>query len=154
MNTDEFEFLDPGELIDDDLQLVLVKKTPADPTKGFVPAYVFDMVLTGTSTKVGSLNLRIGEIDFLVRYAGHIGYEVAPVHRGHRYAARACELLKSLVRQHGLNTLWLTVIPDNVASRRTCEILGAEMVEIVDLPKDCDMYANGERQKCRYRLDL
>ncbi len=148
MNTDEFEFFDPGELIDNDLQLVLTERKPADPSKGFVPAYVFEMAFAGTDTKVGSINIRVGDTDFLVRYAGQIGYSVEPAHRGQRYAARACELLKPLARMHGLKTLWLTVTPDNAASRRTCEILGAQMVEIVDLPEDCDMYACDERQKC------
>jgi hypothetical protein len=27
-------------------------------------------------------------------------------------------------------------------------------VEIVDLPEETDMYQEGERQKCRYRLNL
>ena len=87
-------------------------------------------------------------------YAGHIGYNVVRKHRGHRYAARACKLLLPLAASHGLKTIWITCNPDNLASRRTCEILGATMVEIVDIPTDCEMYARGERRKCRYRLDL
>jgi tagatose 1,6-diphosphate aldolase len=51
-----------------------------------------------------------------------------------------------------LNELWITCNPENVASRRTCEFAGAEFVEIVDLPTNIDMYLEGERQKCRYRL--
>ena len=48
----------------------------------------------------------------------------------------------------------ITTNPDNWASRRTCEIIGAEMVEIVDVPEYMEMYRQGDRQKCRYRLDL
>jgi tagatose 1,6-diphosphate aldolase len=154
MATNDFIFCAPGDLTDEDLQMVLVETKPADPAKGWVPVYIFDMVLTGTATRVGSISFRVGETDFLVRYAGHIGYDVKPEYRGHRFAVRACRLLMPLAKKHGLKTLWLTVTPDNVASRRTCEILGATMVEIVDLPPDCDMYAAGERKKCRYRLDL
>ena len=154
MMIDDFQFLDPGELIDGELQLILKEKKPADPAKGFVPAYVFEMVLTGTDTVVGSINLRIGNTEHLVRYGGHIGYGVDLDHRGHRFAARACRLLLPLAKKHGLNPLWITVTPENVASRRSCEILGAKMVEILDLPPDCDMYAKGERRKCRYRVDL
>ena len=154
MTEETFTFLDPGELIDGDLQLVLKEKTIADESKGFVPAYGFDMVLTGTATRVGYINFRIGMTEHLVRYAGHIGYGVEPEYRGHRYAAKACKLLLPLAQRHDLKTLWITVTPENAASRRTCEILGAKFVEIVDLPKDTDMYAKGERRKCRYRLDL
>jgi len=154
MTDNDFTFLEPGSLVDGELRLVLKEKNPANPGKGLVPAYVFDMVLDGTQASVGSINFRVGNTEFVVRYAGHIGYQVDPGHRGHRFAARACRLLFPLARRHGFEHLWVSVAPNNAASRRTCEILDATMVEIVDLPADCDMYANGERQKCRYRIDL
>ena len=154
MAGDDFAFLDPGELIDGELALVLKEQQPADPSRRWVPAYVFDMVLAGTTTRVGSVSLRVGNTEHLVRYAGHVGYGVRPAHRGHRFAARGTRLLVPLAKRHGLCPLWITVTPDNVASRRTCEILGAEMIEIVDLPSDTDMYAKGERRKCRYRLNV
>jgi predicted acetyltransferase len=50
--------------------------------------------------------------------------------------------------------LWITCNPENVASRRTCELVGGELVDIVDLPVDSDMYKEGARQKCRYRVKL
>ena len=77
-----------------------------------------------------------------------------PPHRGHRYAARSVRLLLPLARAHGFTTLWITCNPDNWPSRRTCELAGGTLVEIVDLPPDNDMYLEGERQKCRYRFDL
>lgn len=83
-----------------------------------------------------------------------VSYDVDPEHRGHLYASRACKLLLSLARTHSLQFLWITCSPDNIASRRTCELVGAKLVEIVDLPEDTDMYQEGERHKCRYRLDL
>ncbi|MEE8418514.1 MAG: hypothetical protein V3S02_00210, partial [Dehalococcoidales bacterium] len=70
------------------------------------------------------------------------------------YAARACNLIKQVALDHGLKTLWITCNPDNVPSRRTCEILGCELVEIEDLPEETDLYRDGDRQKCRYRWDL
>lgn len=149
-----FEFHNPGELIDGDLQLVLEKTNPANPAKGFAPEYRFKMALTGQEKKIGGINLRIGNTERLVKYSGHIGYGVEPEHRGHHYAARSVRLLLPLARQHGMETLWITCNPDNIASRRTCELAGAEFIEIVDLPEDTDMYQKGARQKCRYRLDL
>jgi predicted acetyltransferase len=50
--------------------------------------------------------------------------------------------------------VWITCDPDNIASRKTCELAGARLVEIVDLPEDTDMYREGMRQKCRYRIDV
>jgi predicted acetyltransferase len=149
-----FKFQDPTQLIDDDLELILVEKYPGDPTVGYVPAYRFKMALVGQDKQIGSIEIRVGNTEHVVMYGGHIGYGVDPEYKGHRYAARSCRLLLPLARSHGLKTLWITCNPDNMASRRTCEILGAELVEIVDLPEDTDMYQEGERQKCRYRLDL
>lgn len=148
------KFDDPGRSIDGDLELVLVEKDPGDPATGHVPTYRFSMRRVGQEEEIGSIALRVGNTHHVVTYAGHIGYGVHAEHRGHRYAARACRLLLPLARSHGLRTLWITCNPDNVASRQTCEIVGAELAEIVDLPEDTDMYQRGERQKCRYRLDL
>ena len=75
-----------------------------------------------------------------------------PEHRGRRYAARGVRLLLPLAARHGIDPLWITCNPENLASRRTCELAGAELVEVVDLPPGEEMYQAGERQKCRYRL--
>jgi tagatose 1,6-diphosphate aldolase len=150
----DFVFHDPGVLVDGDLTLVLAETIPADPVKGFVPAYAFDLVRRDREGAIGHVHLRIGWNEHLVRYAGHVGYGVDAEHRGQRYAARACKLLLPLARSHGLEALWITCNPDNWASRRTCELAGARLVEIVDLPEDTDMYRRGERKKCRYCLDL
>ena len=154
-----FAFHDPGRLTDGDLELTLNDQYPGDPNLsnppgGLVPAYRFKMVLVGQDEQVGSIALRVGNTEHILRHAGHIGYNVVRKYRGHRYAARACQLLLPLAQSHGLQTIWITCNPDNLASRRTCEIVGARLVEIVDLPEYTDMYQQGERQKCRYRLDL
>jgi predicted acetyltransferase len=112
------------------------------------------MIQVPSGEEVGRISLRIGSSPHILFYAGHVGYGVHHRHRGHHYAARACRLLMPLARAHGFRRLWITCNPDNTASRRTCELAGARFVEIVDLPEDSDMYLHGERQKCRYRLDL
>ncbi len=147
-----FTFLDPGILRDGELSLVCTRHIAADPARNLVPAYVFDMRLK--RAVVGGINLRIGSTRHIEMYAGHIGYSVEPPHRGHHYAERACRLLLPLARRHGINPLWITCNPDNIPSRRTCERLGATLIEIVPLPEDTEMYQRGERCKCRYRLDL
>lgn len=149
-----FEFRDPRPLVDGELELELVERYPGDLEKGYVPAYRFHMRLPGHEGPIGIVELRVGDTEPLRRYSGHIGYRVNPSHRGHRYAMRACRLILPLARRHGMQELWITCNPDNIASRRTCELLGAELVEIVDVPPDEEMYERGDRQKCRYRLAL
>lgn len=149
-----FEFHDPGRLVDGDLVLVLAEEYSGDPALNYVPAYRFKMTSGEPPAEIGQIELRIGNTDSIVLYGGHIAYRVEPEYRGRHYAARACRLLLPLARSHGLTTIWITCNPDNVASRRTCELAGATLIEIVDLPEYNDMYQRGERQKCRYRLDL
>ena len=148
-----FIFLDPGKLADGELELALVERFPGDSSKGYVPAYRFEMRPVGEGIEIGSISLRVGNTENIVKYAGHIGYGVVKEYRGHRYAARSCRLVLPLAQRHGLNPIWITCDPDNLASRRTCEIIGASLVEIVDLPVDNEMYKRGQRSKCRYRLD-
>ena len=149
-----FEFFDPGELRDGDLLLRLVATLPADPVKGWVPFYVFHILSAATGERTGEIHLRIGNTAHMRLYGGHVAYGVRQEYRGRHFAARALRLLIPLARRHCLHELWITCNPDNIASRRTCELSGAEFVEIVDLPEHTDMYQEGERQKCRYRLDL
>jgi tagatose 1,6-diphosphate aldolase len=152
---DDFEHLDPGELRDAELSVVLAAKIPADPVKGWAPAYGFELWVDESDKPVGKINLRVGDNYVLRMYAGHIGYGVDPDWRGRHYAERAVRLILPLAKRHGISTIWITCNPDNWASRRTCERLGAEMIEIVPLPPDNEMYINfGDREKCRYRLEL
>jgi predicted acetyltransferase len=149
-----FTFYEPGPLIDHDLALVLATTTPAVPEQELVPSYRFRMVRPGTTIVLGSIELRVGDTAPIVLYYGHIGYGVTPAYRGHHYAARSCRLLLPLARRHGMQTLWITCNPGNLASRRTCELAGAQFVEIVDVPISSELYRRGEQQKCRYRIDL
>ena len=117
-----------------------------------VPAYFFRMVLTASDDEVGRINLRVGADEHIRFHAGHVGYLVHPEFRGRRYAARALMLLRPLARQVGVDPLSITCDPENVASRRTCEIAGATLVAVVDLPADCVIHRNGHPRKCLYHL--
>lgn len=145
---------DIGSLRDRDLWLDLRARDPAFPARGWVPAYRFAMRIDGVDHPVGRISFRVGSTPTIENYAGHVGYEVAPEFRGHRFAERSCRLLLPLARRHGFDTLWITCNPNNTASRRTCERLGAELIEIVAVPPDNDVFEPGGEVKCRYRLAL
>lgn len=151
-NTRVFRFLELDRLSDRELTLHLAKTVERDDAKQYVSTYHFEMRVV--EQVAGGIRFR-AENDFDVEsYAGHIGYNVAPEFRGRHFAERACRLLFPLARAHGFKCLWITCDPDNLASRRTCERLGAELIEVVALPAESDMYQDGERYKCRFRLDL
>jgi predicted acetyltransferase len=150
----DFNFLDPGHLFDGELTVQLVNFHPAEPIRGWVPWYEFSLHVPGMDVPVGQLSFRAGHGTWFEKYGGHIGYGVEPSHRGRHFAERAVRLLLPFIRQHGFERVWITCNPDNWPSRRTCERLGAVFVGIVAVPPDHDMYHRGERQKCRYRLEL
>lgn len=118
-----------------------------------VPTCFFRMMSIDRVEEMGTINLRIGATPHIELYAGHIGYGVNPAHRGHHYAARSVALLLPVARSLGIDPLWITCDPDNIASRRSLEFAGAEFIEIVDVPEDCGIRKyGGKLRKCRYRL--
>jgi tagatose 1,6-diphosphate aldolase len=148
-----FKFLNPGRLVDGPLRLVLVGRYPPDPVKKYSPFYEFEMRVQGKSGCAGTIRLRIDSARKL-RYPGHIGYGVDKCFRGNRFSARSCILLFPLAKRHGLSAVWFTVDPHNIASIKTCEIIGARYIETVRVPQSHPMYDLGARYRRRYRKRL
>lgn len=137
------------DLADDILELRL----QGDP--GSPPMYFFAIHLRGTTTSLGHILLRLDPDDRgLVDFAGHIGFEIAPEHRGHGHALRATRLLGPLARRRGFSELWLMTSPDNMACRRTLERLGARYIDTAPIPLGSDMRALGIDRVRRYRWTL
>lgn len=141
-------------LCDDEIELRLAEDVPADPARGWLRALCYNIHLPDRPEIIGHINIRLGYTMNVVRYGGHIGYDVEPDWRGHHYAGKACNILKEVAIRNGMDVIWISCNPDNWPSRKTCEWIGATLVEIVDLPPDNDQYLEGERQKCRYRWIL
>ncbi len=146
-------FLNTDFLKSDEIALILEKTAPADPAKDRVPAYHF-AICDLAGVKMGVCDLRIGHNEKLY-YGGNIGYRVEPSYRGHHYAAKACRLLFELARRHDLGYVIITCNPDNLPSRRTCELLGGQLLEIAALPEDNDMrIESGETEKCIFQFEV
>jgi predicted acetyltransferase len=152
MIPDLSEGLASATLVDGDLKLQFLRLVTHPVHKA--PAYYFQMVHSQLGEELGGINLRVGSTPHLHLYAGHIGYTVHPAHRGHRYAARSVHLLIPVARQLRVETLWITCDPDNISSRRTAELAGAQFVEIVNVPENCIIHQAGHKTKCRYRLKV
>jgi predicted acetyltransferase len=151
-----FEFRSFGVLSDGVIDLVVEREEPADPARGHVPSYHFGIRLHGTATAIGRIALRVGSVESTPSLwtSGHVGYGIDEDHRGHGYALRACRLLRHVALAHGLTRLVITCAPDNVASRATCERLGAVLIGIFEVPPDHAMYRDGRREVCRYEWSL
>ncbi len=148
----QLRFEDPGRLVDGELELALVRCRFSDASLGRIPSYAFEMRHAVSGMALGALVLRVGDGDTVLRYVGHVGYDVYPEQRGHRYAARSLVLIRPFATHLGLSPLWICCAPDNLASRRTCELAGCQLVEVAAVPPDQAAYGQGLRTACRYRL--
>jgi len=145
-------FLNTDFLKNSEVQLVLEKTVAGNEEKGWVPAYHF-AICDLDGVKMGVCDLRIGHNEQLY-YGGNIGYRIEEVYRGNHYAGKACRLLFELAKRHNLEYVIITCNPDNIASKRTCEYLGGELLETADLPEGNDMRERGETQKCIFKFIL
>ncbi|HZS61455.1 MAG TPA: GNAT family N-acetyltransferase [Gemmatimonadaceae bacterium] len=146
-----FEFFRDPLSPDGDLTLVLSECVEADASGFGVPMYTFEMRHTATRAYLGRIRLRVGWNEDVIKFAGQVGYLVEPSYRGNHFAERACRLIVPLARWHEMESLWITCQPDNVASRRTLERLGAQLVATLDVPEDYPLDAGANRQKACYR---
>lgn len=119
-----------------------------------VPCVFYDILLHGSKTKVGSIDLRF-KMDDRMYYYGHVGYGVALMYRGHNYAYWACKRLFDIARhEYGIKELIITCNPDNVASYKTLIKLDGEYLGVVDVPIEHELYRKNERRKCIFRYEL
>ena len=118
----------------EEISLRQIELEPDDPQRKWDPAFHFD-ILDRAGTQVGGCNLRLGHSEALY-YAGNIGYKIDERYRGHHYAGKACKLLFELARRQGMEYVIIVCAPSNQPSRKTCEWLGGELLEIVELPED------------------
>lgn len=131
----------------------LIELRPRAESRG--PDHLFTIHRRGAPDELGQILLRLDPDDpGLVAFAGHIGFEVAPEHRGHRYALRATRLLRPLAQAHGFTELWISTTTDNIAARRTLELLGSHYIDTVEIPPHSDMRKLGIDAVRRYRWTL
>jgi len=136
----------------ENLSLVLDEQYEGDPAKGFPPSCTFQIQLRSTGERIGHVTIRVGNDIVLREYAGHISYGIDEAHRGHRFAAEACKAILPIANSLGIDPIRITADPDNVASRRTCELAGGKYLGDVDVPPGNYVYENGGRRKSRYEF--
>ena len=147
------EFLDTKDLRDNEIYLHLLKIAEDDPPKGYVPAYYFSIIRSSDDVKVGRCDLRVGHNEN-TKHSGNIGYEVNEKFRGNGYASKACKLLLKLAKKHYMSEIIITCSDYNIASRKTCENIGAEYMGLIEIPQWHEMYATGRRVSCKYLVRL
>ena len=142
--TDHFDRISSGPMT-----LQIIEKNPAGVDG--LPFYYYDILINGAP--VGKISLRIG-VNFHTYYNGSIGYEVDELCRGRGYARAACRLVLPVARHHGMTHLYLTCAESNIPSFHTIEGLGAELVEICQVPREYFAWRAGMERQRIYRLAL
>ena len=148
----DIEFHDTSHLCDGEIRLQLESQAANNPSKGFAPAYFFHIVRESDGQIIGRCDLRIG-YNANIEIGGNIGYTVFEPYRGHHVAAKACRLLLTLAKSHGLTRLLITLRPNNEPSRRTCLALGATLRREIVLPPDHEL-ARTSRTVLQFELTL
>ena len=145
-----FPFVDHFNEIDGgDMTLRIIEKKEGGRVN--LPYYYYEILVGGVS--VGKISIRIGD-NFHTYYNGHIGYEINEEARGHGYVRRACELVLSVARAHGMSQIYVTCAENNSASYRTIEKLGGSLLEICDVPKEYFAWYEGIPRHRIYQLNL
>jgi predicted acetyltransferase len=139
----------PEPLSFGEVSLRFVRIFPGDEARGFVPFYHF-RILNVEGVDIGRINFRVGDTKHVLLCAGHIGYEISEPHRGHGFARQACRALAPFVRSI-YETVIITCDPDNIASTRTIERLGADYLDEVPVAPEEPAYERGSRSKKRFQ---
>ena len=139
---------------DGEITLHISSVNAADETKGYVPAYKFDIVRFSDNAVVGETDLRLGYVKNLY-FGGNIGYAVKEEFRGNGYAGKACKLVFEIARRHGMPYVMISCRADNLPSRRTLEKLGGTLLETRVPASYSSLYRIGEHDPhCYFRFDL
>ncbi|MCL2446912.1 MAG: GNAT family N-acetyltransferase [Oscillospiraceae bacterium] len=142
---DEFAQLSKGNIT-----LRLCEQCPGDDE--LLPFYYYD-ICDANGNSVGKISIRIGD-NVHSYYNGHVGYEVDEAHQGKGYARQACELVLPIARAHGMHRVYLTCGESNAASRKVIEALGAQLLEIAQVPQSCFFWRLNMERYCIYRKEI
>ncbi|NLC41811.1 MAG: GNAT family N-acetyltransferase [Erysipelothrix sp.] len=115
--------------------------------------YVYGIYLRDTKKLIGFCDLRLGDQTALM-YLGNVGYSIFHHYRGHNYAFQATELLLRLAVYLKVESVMITVNPDNEPSIRTIEKLDSEYIKRVKVPASEPLFQQGDYEKLIYRISL
>lgn len=138
----------PNSLVFGDVRLSLSRIVPGDAGRDLVPYYHF-RILVANGSDAGHINFRVGDTEHVRLFAGHIGFEINKTFRGRGLAFDACRAIAPFVRRI-YETVIITCDPDNHASMRTIEKLGANLIDEVTVGSHVSHCA-GLRSKRRFR---
>ncbi|HHK8638430.1 TPA: GNAT family N-acetyltransferase [Vibrio parahaemolyticus] len=98
---------------------------------GYVPCNHFWLVDENRNV-LGAIRVRHNiDNEFLALEAGHIGYDIAPSHRGKGYGKSMLKLALPKAKMLGIDQALVTADEDNIASRKVIEANGGQFEKVV-----------------------
>lgn len=88
--------------------------------------------LIDTEEYIGRCSVRHHLNDSLLRYGGHIGYEIRPSKRRMGYGVRQCQLAIDVCHRMGIRDILITCDDDNVGSYKIIEACGGVLQDRID----------------------
>jgi len=139
-------------LENEQVRLLLIHQITRPNEANWLPSMVFDIEEKVTGKIVGRCDIRFGMNPYM-RYMGNIGYTIYPPYRGHHYATLATALLLAHAKE-SMDEVIITCNPDNIASIKTIQRLGGELIGVEDVPLGHELHDQGEAVKCIYRIKV
>ena len=138
-------------IIGNRIQLNIIDKNPGNQDE--LPYYYYDIYLLNTTTQIGKISVRIGHNDHSY-FNGNIGYEINEEYRGNNYALEAVKMIIDVAKHHHMKHLILSCEETNIASYKSIEKLGSQLIETVLPPKEYIFYYDGIETHRIYRLEI
>lgn len=101
---------------DDWLNKLKIMENPNTTPIGLVPATSYLLVIKSNKQVIGMASFRHCLNDYLLRFAGHIGYSIHPDYRNQGYAKLFLKLLLVKARNNHLDKVLITCNKENLAS--------------------------------------
>lgn len=118
-----------------------------DPPRLLVPATLWFLV--DEDEILGAYEVRHFLNSGLLKYGGHVGYGVAPKHRGNGYAAKMIEMSMPMLKDLNLDKVLICCVDENIASAKSIVNAGGVLENEVEIIRN-----NQPKIGQRYWIDV
>jgi len=116
---------------DDWLEKIEKESKGEDLLQNRVPATTYTLIRHSDNKLLGIYNIRHSLNEFLLNFAGHIGYSIIPSERKKGYGTEGLKLALQEAKKIGINKVLITSNVNNIASSKVIENCNGVLENIV-----------------------